>query len=113
MRRVTALLTLFLTSVSLASPIAPAGDIGLRHDVQMLADYGAIRSPTMAWPMAWDAILADLEAELRRICDPDAVDARAKADQAALVARHGGRAAVVARGSFSGTPAPGERAVYG
>ena len=47
---------------SLAGPVAPAGDIGLRHDIQMLADYGAITSPTLAWPMAWDAILADLEA---------------------------------------------------
>jgi hypothetical protein len=62
MRRVTALLTFFITSASLAGPVAPAGDIGLRHDIQMLADYGAIRSPTMAWPMAWDAILSDLEA---------------------------------------------------
>ncbi len=59
------------------------------------------------------AILADLQGELRARCDSDAVDARAKADQAALVARHGGRAAVVARGSFAGTPAPGEKPVYG
>ena len=62
MRRYTALLTALISSSSLAGPVAPAGDIGLRHDVQVLADYGVIQSPTLAWPMAWDAILADLEA---------------------------------------------------
>ena len=58
-------------------------------------------------------VIADLSAELRGICDPEEVDRRAKADQAALVERHGGRDAVLAKGSFSGTPAPGEKAVYG
>ncbi len=55
------------------------------------------------------AVLAGFEAELRGICDPEAVDARAKADQAALVERHGGRLAVLARGSGSGgTPPPAQ-----
>ena len=58
-------------------------------------------------------ILSDLETELRKICAPEAVDAKAKADQAALVERHGGRDAVIARGSFGGTPAPGEKANFG
>ena len=62
MLRILALAILFVSLPALAGPVAPPGDIGLRHDIQMLADYGAIRSPTMAWPMAWDAILADLEA---------------------------------------------------
>ena len=59
------------------------------------------------------AVLADLSAALHRVCDPAEVDRRAKADQAALVERHGGRDAVLAKGSFSGTPAPGEKAIYG
>ena len=55
------------------------------------------------------ALLAAFEAQLRRICDPEEVDARAKADQAALVERHGGREAVLARGSTSGgTPPPAQ-----
>jgi hypothetical protein len=62
MRRLLTLTAALISSSSLAGPVAPAGDIGLRHDIQMLADYGAIKAPTMAWPMAWDAILADLEA---------------------------------------------------
>ena len=47
------------------------------------------------------------------ICDPELVDQRAKRDQATLVEKHGGRDAVLKRGSFNGTPAPGEKAIYG
>jgi choline-sulfatase len=53
------------------------------------------------------ATVAQLEAELRRICDPEEVDAQAKADQAAVVERNGGRAAVIKRGTFGATPPPG------
>jgi choline-sulfatase len=48
-----------------------------------------------------------LEAKLRTICDPEAVDARAKARQAELLARYGGREAALARGDLGFTPAPG------
>jgi choline-sulfatase len=58
------------------------------------------------------ALLRDMEAALRRIADPEAVDRRAKADQAALVERYGGRDAVLKRGAFGGTPAPGYKAEY-
>ncbi|MGY9002993.1 MAG: sulfatase/phosphatase domain-containing protein, partial [Rhodospirillales bacterium] len=57
-------------------------------------------------------VFENLERELRKIIDPEDVDRRAKADQAALVERHGGRDAVVAKGSFGGTPAPGEKPQY-
>jgi choline-sulfatase len=53
------------------------------------------------------------EQALREILDPDAVDAKAKAAQAAIVDQYGGREAVIARGSFGATPAPGERADLG
>lgn len=43
------------------------------------------------------SVRADLEAGLRAILDTDATDARAKADQKALVERHGGPDAVIAR----------------
>ena len=55
------------------------------------------------------AVLAECEARLRAICDPEAVSAQAFADQEALVAAHGGRDAVIARGDYSYTPAPGEK----
>ena len=67
----------------------------------------------LAADQGYASVVADLAAELHKICDPEEVDRRAKTDQAALVDRHGGRDAVLAKGSFSGTPAPGEKAVYG
>ena len=45
---------------------------------------------------------------LRHWLDPDAVDARAKADQRSLIRRHGGKQAVLQRfGGFSCSPPPG------
>jgi len=55
------------------------------------------------------SVLAECEARLRAICDPEAVNAQAFADQAALIAAYGGREAVIARGDYSYTPAPGEK----
>ena len=41
-----------------------------------------------------------------------AADAAARADQAETIARHGGREAIIARGTFGYTPAPGEVPAY-
>jgi choline-sulfatase len=46
---------------------------------------------------AYASVRADLDARLRAMLDTDATDARAKADQKALVERHGGPDAVMAR----------------
>ncbi|MGB3820209.1 sulfatase-like hydrolase/transferase [Achromobacter pulmonis] len=46
---------------------------------------------------------------LRAICIPDAVDQRAKTRQSELIAKHGGRDAILQRGDFGNTPAPNER----
>ena len=65
--RISAQKWLFLAAVCLhplsayAAPQAQPGDIGLRHDIQVLADYGAISGPVTTWPISWDAVLADLE----------------------------------------------------
>jgi len=48
-----------------------------------------------------------LEATLRTICDPEAVDARAKADQRAMVERLGGKARVKSESQILFTPPPG------
>ncbi len=53
-----------------------------------------------------------LTGALRKIVDPEAQDAVAKADQQALLDAHGGREAVVARGGFGATPAPGTEARF-
>ncbi len=52
------------------------------------------------------AILAESEIALRRIVDPEEADARAKTDQRALIARHGGPDAVAAMGTRGATPVP-------
>jgi choline-sulfatase len=59
------------------------------------------------------AVRADLEAELRKILDPEAVNARAFADQERKIAKHGGPEAIKERGDFGYTPAPGQTPVFG
>jgi len=54
-------LLLGLQSLAVAAPQAQPGDVGLRHDIQVLADYGAIGGPVTTWPISWDAVLTDLE----------------------------------------------------
>ena len=53
-------------------------------------------------------VLMRMEEELRSICDPEAVDAAAKAAQAALIERIGGKAAAfdVSKAMSGGTPPP-------
>jgi hypothetical protein len=59
--RLVVSLMLGLHTAVLAAPQAQPGDVGLRHDIQVLADYGAISGPVTTWPISWDALLADLE----------------------------------------------------
>jgi choline-sulfatase len=49
-----------------------------------------------------------MEATLRGICDPEAVDARAKADQRAMIERLGGAAVAATLGAGGATPVPNE-----
>ncbi|MEL6291157.1 MAG: sulfatase-like hydrolase/transferase [Pseudomonadota bacterium] len=51
-------------------------------------------------------VLAACHAELTAICDPDKTDARAHADQAALIAFHGGREKALKLGARAATPPP-------
>lgn len=53
------------------------------------------------------SLLRGFEDRLRGMVDPEGVDARAKRDQEAVVARLGGREAVLRREVPMGTPAPG------
>ncbi|MGB0505940.1 MAG: sulfatase-like hydrolase/transferase [Pikeienuella sp.] len=52
------------------------------------------------------AALADMYAGLREICDPEAMDELAHADQAAMVERYGGREAALKLGAPAATPPP-------
>lgn len=76
----------------------------LDSDPDELTDLG--ESPDHA------TIRAALMDDLTGICDPDAVNARALADQRAIVETHGGTEAVVAKGGFGATPPPGEKPAY-
>ena len=51
-------------------------------------------------------VVREMEAELRRICDPEAVDAQAKRDQQAMIERLGGPAVAANMGSAGATPVP-------
>jgi choline-sulfatase len=71
----------------------------LEKDPEELIDQAA--NPEFA------GVLEDCRQRLYAICDPDEIDRRAKARQAELLARNGGRDAVIARGDLGFTPAPG------
>ncbi|MFQ1061715.1 sulfatase-like hydrolase/transferase [Bordetella trematum] len=51
--------------------------------------------------------LARCRSRLQALCDPIEVDARARARQEVLLAKNGGREAVIARGDLGFSPAPG------
>lgn len=62
--------------------------------------------------LGYRGVIADCEAALRRLVDPDAVDALARRDQAARIVALGGREAILAKGSFGHSPVPGTQPVY-
>jgi choline-sulfatase len=61
----------------------------------------------LATDPAQAATLKRYEAKLRAVVDPEAADALARADQQALLEKVGGRAAILKRGAWSHSPAPG------
>ncbi|HVF65728.1 MAG TPA: sulfatase-like hydrolase/transferase [Casimicrobiaceae bacterium] len=80
---------------------APPQLFDLHNDPEELVDLGGDARHA--------ATLAECEAHLRRILDPDEVDARAKSRQGTLVAAFGGREKALARGDLGYTPAPGAK----
>jgi choline-sulfatase len=60
----------------------------------------------LAGDSAYTPILAEMEVELRRICDPEAVDALAKQDQKTMIDGYGGTESASKMGSTGATPAP-------
>lgn len=43
-----------------ADPWIEAGDTGLRHDLELLADAGIVRAPLTAWPVSWPEVARDV-----------------------------------------------------
>lgn len=70
----------------------------LDEDPEELHDLGA--DPDCA------EVLRDMDAELRRICDPERVDARCKQDQRRMIERYGGPEIAARMGAAGATPAP-------
>jgi choline-sulfatase len=83
---------------------APAQLFDLETDPQEVVDLAA--DPQLS------AVRNELEMELRGILDPDAIDRLAKSDQLSLIERHGGREAVLRRGTFVNSPVPGEQPTF-
>jgi choline-sulfatase len=93
------------------------GDFKYVHYVGMrpqLFDLAAdpLESRDLGVHPGYAGVVADCEAQLRRVVNPEAVDALARADQHARIEAHGGRAAIIARGSFGYSPVPGTKPVY-
>ncbi|MFQ6006943.1 MAG: capsule assembly Wzi family protein, partial [Woeseia sp.] len=51
----------WLTTPAFAGPYIAPGDLALRHDIQLLADYGVIAGTVTNWPLSWGAIISDIE----------------------------------------------------
>lgn len=87
-----------------AHPDYPSQLFDLDRDPEEIID--------LAGDPAYAAVLERCHGRLMSLCDPDAVDARAKARQALLLEENGGREAVIARGDLGFTPAPGTAADF-
>ncbi len=61
---------------------------------------------------AYRAVIVECEAALRKAVDPETVDKLAKSDQQAHIEKHGGKDAILKRGTFRYSPPPGARAAY-
>jgi choline-sulfatase len=57
-------------------------------------------------------VIAEAEAALRKVVDPEAADRQARADQAAKIEEFGGREAILALGAFGYSPVPGTKPIY-
>jgi choline-sulfatase len=58
------------------------------------------------------SVIAECEAALRKVVDPEAVDKLAMSDQQAQIARHGGKEAILKMGTFRYSPPPGTKAAF-
>ncbi|MEZ5566543.1 MAG: capsule assembly Wzi family protein [Gammaproteobacteria bacterium] len=59
-------------AASFAGPWIDPGDIGLRNDIQLLADAGVIGSPVTQWPLSWGDILSTDVVEPENLSDAEA-----------------------------------------
>jgi choline-sulfatase len=103
---------------------AATGSYMIRHENYKYVHY--VGMPAMLFDLAADPherrdlasdpaharVRDECETRLRRIVDPEAVDRLARADQRQHIDRHGGRDAILAKGTFRYSPPPGIKAAY-
>jgi len=61
---------------------------------------------------AFKPVIAECEARLREVVDPESADQLARADQRACIEKHGGKEAILKKGTFRYSPPPGAKATY-
>jgi choline-sulfatase len=61
---------------------------------------------------AYAAVVHECEQRLRSIVDPEATDKLAREDQQRYIEKHGGKGAILERGTFRYSPPPGVKASY-
>ena len=76
----------------------PAELFDIKQDPEETLDLGG--------DVRYSSVLAEFEAELRGMLNPEQVDRRAKEDQNALITRHGGRDVALKLGNPGATPTP-------
>ena len=58
------------------------------------------------------SVIAECEAVLRNVVDPDTANRNAHADQSAAIEKNGGKQAILGKGTFRYSPPPGVKAAY-
>jgi choline-sulfatase len=76
----------------------------LQADPHERADLGRDRK--------YAGVIAECEAVLRTVVDPDAANRNAKSDQSAAIEKNGGKDAILGKGTFRYSPPPGIKAAY-
>ncbi|MAN81447.1 MAG: sulfatase, partial [Magnetovibrio sp.] len=66
----------------------------------------------LAGDPAHATVMADLAAELRKICDPAAVDRAARKTQARMIVENGGKEAIIKRGDLGFSVPPGVQPMF-
>jgi hypothetical protein len=69
------LLASLVAATAYADPWLAPGNVGLRSDIQRLADAGILRGPVTTWPMSWPDIARDALAADERGLDAATADA--------------------------------------
>jgi len=66
----------------------------------------------LACESAYGGIISECEQLLRKVVDPEAADRMARAGQKVTLEKHGGKDAILKKGTFRFSPPPGVKAAY-